>query len=397
MRASTLATLTMLSFGSLLAFTGCDPEDDASHDDGAFVDEDENVSFRCIGVGCVQSPFLGTFDISNLSELVGVAPPSPNNMINVRWTALSKAGVPYAELRVTDLARCETRQSTTAPWVSCVGLVIDLKVHRGLTVTTGAVRIESESVDNTGALAVYKYDVKGNLNPLNNVKSEKFEYPVCPLGDDSARTLVMLPDVQTTYVVTDNDDGLGELTTSTNSRFTLACTGYAMAKGYTRSKVLPVTGGARSYGLSNYNAFTHAMRALYREHGTTNQYMALTEHGTSISIKDLANDPPLFDELTGTPPIIGYGTYLLESVYNASNARQNGRKGATCKRPYEDFPCVSPSGLEFPSGVHRRPEYSPPMTVIEGWSSLPDCDTNDLGDFGTIGVYMWYEGQCDAG
>jgi hypothetical protein len=227
------------------------------------------------------------------------------------------------------------------------------------------------------------------------VPSLKFPYEVCPAGgEDNTRSVVMLPDVQATWVVTSFDDGLAELVASTASKFSLACDGYAEAKGYVRGKVLPNTGGARNYGVANYNGFTHAMRALFRKLGTTDQYDALTEHGTVVRLKDLKNSPPLFNELTQTPPAIGYGHYLLESVYNGDAALQSGRKGATCKKAYVDFPCSGAGETEFPDGIHRRPEFSPPMTDIPGWSELPDCDMVHLNTFGAVGVYEWYQGQC---
>ncbi|PCC68608.1 hypothetical protein SAMN02745121_05282 [Nannocystis exedens] len=386
------STLIILSLGTLFAFTGCDLDDET---DDARLDPDEAVAFRCGGTGCTQSPHVGTFNISNLSEDT-TAVTSPDGTTSVQWTGLTKNGLPYAQLRVTDGARCEVSPTTAAlGWQSCVGTVIDLSIAQGGQVTTAKMEIQDEMIDSSGALPVYKYRIKANLDPLTGQTSPKFQYDICPAGgEDGTRRVVMLPDVQATWVVTNFDDGLAELIPSTSARFTLACDGYAEAKGYTRGKVLPNTGGARNYGVADYNGFTHAMRALFRKQGTTSEYSALTEHGTPVRLKDLKNDPPLFDELDQTPPIIGFGVYLLESVYNGDVAVQSGRKGATCKKPYVDFPCSGNGEIEYPDGVHRRPEYSPPMTVIPGWSDLPDCDTIHLNAFGAVGVYGWYQGQC---
>lgn len=382
----------LLSLAPLFAVAGCDPDADDLTGGSGF-GADDPVSFRCLG-GCFQSPYLGTFDISNLNEVEAADATSPDGQLTVRWTRIVKGGQEYAELRVSDLAKCEIRRHSTSPWEGCEGSIIDLSMVRGSTLTTGKIWIKALGTDSNGPLTVYKYRVKGDLDPITDQVDDKFPFDVCPEGDDDSHLLVMLPDVQTLW--TGGGDGLGELVASTSTRFTLACDGYAQAKGYTRARVLPATGGARNYGVANYNAITHAMRALFRRHGSTDQYDALTEHGTPIAIKDLLHSPPLFDELDNSPPIIGYGEYLLESVYNGLPNLQSGRKGATCKKPYVNFPCDNGGSNQFPYGVHRRPEFSPPILDIPGWSDLPECDTQDLGDFGAVGVYGWYEGTCSV-
>jgi hypothetical protein len=385
MRAS---ILTLVSLGTLLAFTGCDVDTDDALQGG------DDVSFRCLS-GCFQSPHVGLFDISNMNETKNSTATSADGALTVRWTNIVKNNITYLELRVTDLAKCEVRQSNTANWEGCEGAYIDLLITRGSLTTAAKIEVESLATDSSGALNVYKYIVKGNLDPVDGSLETHTIHEVCPEGGDGTRAVVMLPNVQATWADTSAHDGLGELVLSTSNKFSLACDGYAQAKGYTRARVLPATGGARYYGVANYNAITHAMRALFRRPGTTDQYDALTEHGTAIAIKDELNHPPLFDELDQSPPVFGYGEYLLESVYNGQSGVQGGRKGATCNKPYPGVPCGS-GGVEFPDGIHRRPEYSPPMVEISGWDDLPECQLSNLDDFGAVGVYEWYEGPCIA-
>lgn len=382
MRTSTLA---VAPFATLLALVGCDAED-------ASQIADDPVSFRCVGTGCVQSPYLGGFDISNLSELVNVNAASPDGAATVRWVGLKKGSQTYTELRVTDLAECQVRRHT-ADWEPCEGTIIELRITRGSLVKSAAIKIESRETITGGALDVHQYEVLGNLDPLTGVESKTFSFPVCPLDEEGTRRLVMLPDVRTNWTVND-DDGLGELATAGSTSFTLACTGYAEAKGYTRSRVLPATGGARNYGIASYNGYIHAMRALYRNPGTTAEYSALTEHGTAISILDLTHNPPLFNELDQSPPFTGFGVYLLESVYNGDPLLQGGRKGATCKKAYPGYPCSGQGQTDFPGGMHRLLDYRPPLTVVDGWASMPDCDVNDLDASGSVAVYIWTQGQC---
>jgi hypothetical protein len=377
--------LTLASLASLLAFTGCDVDAD-----GAL--EGDDVAFRCLN-GCFQSPHVGLFDISNMNETKNSTATSADNSLTVKWTNIVKNGNTYLELRVTDLAKCEIRLSNTANWEPCEGAYIDLVIQRGSLTSAAKIEIESLSTDSSGPLSVYKYIVKGNLDPVDGSLETHTIHEVCPEGGDGTRAVVMLPNVQAVWADTSVHDGLGELVTSTSNKFSLACDGYAQAKGYTRAKVLPAT-SARNYGVANYNAITHAMRALLRRPNTTDQYDALTEHGTAIAIRDELHSPAWFDEHDQSPPIFGYGAYLLESVYNGQSGVQSGRKGATCKKSYANFPCSGEGELEFPYGIHRRPEFSPPMLEIDGWDDLPECDTNDLDGFGAISVWEWYEGVC---
>jgi hypothetical protein len=277
-----------------------------------------------------------------------------------------------------------------------VSTIIDLKITEGGLVKNAKIEIVDETIDSSGPLTVYKYDIKADLDPLTNAQGKDIEFPICPAGgDDGTRRVVMLPDVLSTWIVTDDDDGFAELVASTSTRFTLACDGYAEAKGYVRGRVLPNTGGARNYGVANYNGFTHAMRALLRKQDSP-RYSSLTQHGTPVTILDLKNNPPLFNELSNSPPAIGYGVYLLESAYNGDPAAQGGRRGATCKMPYANLPCSGANQLAFPNGIHRRPEYSPPISVVAGWSALPECDMDYLDDYGSVGVFKWFQGQCSS-
>lgn len=388
MRAS---ILTFVSLGSLLAFAGCDV------DTGDVLQDGDEVSFRCLN-GCFQSPHVGLFDISNMNETKNATATAADGGLTVKWTNIVKNGNTYIELRVTDLAKCEIRQSTTANWEPCEGAVIDLTITRGSLVKAAKIEVESLTTDNSGALTVYKYLVKGNLDPVDGSLETDTIHEVCPESVDGTRAVVMLPDVQAVWSDTSAHDGLGELVTSTTNKFSLACDGYAMAKGYTRAKVLPAT-SARNYGVANYNAITHAMRALFRRPNTTDQYDALTEHGTAISIRDELHNPAWFDELDQSPPILGYGVYLLESVYNGQPSVQSGRKGATCQKAYPNYPCSGEGEAEYAGGIHRRIEFSPPIDVIDGWADLPECQQSNLGTFGSFGavsVWEWYEGTCSS-
>lgn len=376
--------LTFVSLASLLAFAGCDVDTADVLQDG------DEVAFRCLS-GCFQSPYVGLFDISNMNETKNATATSADNNHTVKWTNIVKNGLTYLELRVTDLAKCEIRQSTTANWEPCEGATIDLQIVRGLSITTAKIEVESLTTDNSGALTVYKYLVKSNRDPVDGSLETDTIHPVCPEGGDGTRAVVMLPNVQAVWTDTSTHDGLGELVASTTNKFSLACDGYAMAKGYARARVLPAT-SSRNYGVANYNAITHAMRALFRRPNTTDQYDALTEHGTWISIRDELHNPAWFDELDQPPPIFGYGVYLLESVYNGQPGVQSGRKGATCQKPYPDYPCSGTGETEYPDGIHRK--FSPPLVEIDGWADLPECQLSNLGTFGAISVWEWYEGIC---
>lgn len=85
------------------------------------------------------------------------------------------------------------------------------------------------------------------------------------------------------------------------------------------------------------------------------------------------HSPRWFDQTTSLPPppLVGYYTYVPESVYHYVS-------GAGCY--YTD--------ANFPEGAHRRPEYDPPGAEIPHWNSLPHCGVeSQWAGFGNVSVH----------
>lgn len=182
-------------------------------------------------------------------------------------------------------------------------------------------------------------------------------YSICPgLDEDDARAQV-LP-----YVALNIDGDAAWLTdayasgpfSDTNpSTWALTCERQAFAKPQEFLAVVPNGPDPRSYGVEGYNALANAYRAFYAG-------APRTAFGTPVAFRDLAHDPPWFDQATSAnlppSPIWGHYEYVLESVYSDLD-------GASCY--YTDS--------RFPSGAHRF--YHPPggHPDLPGWSSMTSC------------------------
>ncbi|WAS95868.1 hypothetical protein [Nannocystis punicea] len=161
-----------------------------------------------------------------------------------------------------------------------------------------------------------------------------------------------------------------------------ACQGHALAKPQEFLAVTPNSyvdanaPGERSYGLAGYDALVHAYRAFYAGEPRTTP-------GTPVNLKDLAHDPPWFDQTASDylppPPTLGSWRFVLESVYKDADALGDPL-GANCY--YTDS--------EFPNGAHRR--FDPPggNPELPGWSTMTSCGgtSSDWAEFGPVGVFV---------
>ncbi|MBZ5709549.1 hypothetical protein [Nannocystis pusilla] len=214
-------------------------------------------------------------------------------------------------------------------------------------------------------------------------------YSICPSSPQETGKALVLQ-----HVVLNSDgpaawleDGVasGSYDLKTPSTSVIACQGHAFSKPQEFLAITPNSDadpgepGERSYGLAGYNAAANAYRAYY-------DGAPRTVLGTPVNFKDLAHDPPWFDQTTSAHlpphpgwPVIGHYEFVLESVYDDVDA--NGDVlGANCY--YTDS--------RAPNGAHRL--YNPPGTNpnLPGWSSMPSCGATESSwqSFGPIGAFV---------
>ncbi len=362
------STHFLLALSSLLiAAPACDVEDDLD-----FIDEDESVGFRC-GSPCLgsNSPYLGTWDITNQFVVPNHDAVSPEGGLSMRWTGV-KGGNAITDIWVDreGAATVVVSGGATAP---ITGARFNVTVNDGATTEIGKIWFSSATATpgvEDPSFTVTRYDIRTNINPgPDHVSFGEYEgddwWSVCPITLSGNNTAVLLSH---THADQSGDWGAVRLK---EDEFAIACDGHALAKGVTNLNVIPRNGSTRSYGYARYSALMHGWQALF--HGVSR-----TQLGTEVALVDTANTPPLFDTrgLITLPPTQGIAyQWMLESVYKPAVDKINS--GAQCK--FTSHP-------QRPRGEHRNSLYDPPVTTISGWKYLPEC-TGALSQYGDVAVY----------
>lgn len=327
-----------------------------------------------------NSPWVGSWSFSNVPHHDSEPALDPYGLVTFELDDATKVineQQQDVELVVSDLGQMRARYSNTEYDIAGTTLTFTVDPVGAGATTTVSLMVKSETIPATGTyLRMPRYEVLTDVAPIDTdifPEDTEFEgwYPVCPQAEGTNRAIV-LPKVSLAYD--------GELAALANQDATvvLACERQALAKGATKLEVLPNTGHTiihangtvnRQFGTLNYNALVNAYRAFFDGE-------ARTTEGTTIYLKDLAHDPPMFDQAVSAnlppPPIMGYEAFFLESVYDGA--------GAHC-RSYT---------AQFPYGVHRNASYSPPGLMLSGWDDLGNCVDagHTLTDYGSVAVYQ---------
>ena len=362
------STHFLLALTSLLvAAPACDVEDDLE-----FIDEDEPTAFRC-GSPCLSgnSPYLGTWDITNQFFSPNHDSKSPDGDLSMRWTGI-KGGNAITGVEV-DREGAATVAFSSGPAEPIAGARFNVTVNDGGTIEYGKIWFRSATAT-AGVLdpnfTVTRYDIRTNINPgPDHVSFGEYEgddwWSVCPVNLYGTNTAVLLSEA---HADQSGDWGAVRLK---EDEFVIACDGHSLAKGVTNLNVIPRSGATRSYGYDRYSSLMHGWQALF--HGVSR-----TQLGTQVAVVDTANTPPLFDTripiLLTPPKYFGY-QWMLESVYGQAVDKIDS--GAQCK--FTSHP-------QRPHGEHRNSHYDPPVTLLSGWSALPEC-TGALSQYGDVAFY----------
>ncbi|WAS95865.1 hypothetical protein [Nannocystis punicea] len=342
----------------------------ACDDDLELVDADEPVAFRC-GIPCVNSPYLGSYDITNLTYRHGFESVSPDGEHSMSWTG-TKSGATISAINVT-VDGTATVSLSTGSTVPIVGSRLDLVVNYGGTTTNGKVwfaGVTTEPGDEDDSFTVTRYDIRTNVYPgpaHEFVGTEKDPWwTVCPANVHGSNMAVLLSDTHADSIA---DGSIGWVNYD-YTEFAIACDGHSLAKGVTELNVVPRSGHARSYGYDHYSSLMQGWQAVF-------QGQSRTFLGAPVGVVDTAHSPPLFHTLGPIPlppPIIGQYQWVLESVYKDTGT---ATRGARCKFTGNAYRL---------QGEHRNSAYDPPVAQIAGWSSLPECSGN-LSQYGDVAFY----------
>jgi hypothetical protein len=339
---------------------------------------------RCLG----NSPWVGDYAFSNFPRVPDVPKPDPFGKATFTMTHAKKV-IDEVERDVTlvvgDEGTLTAKRTDNQQEVSIAGTTFTfiLDPVDGDPIYNVEIVIKSETTPNSGSyFDMPRYEIFTDLVPddIDTFPEDPARpglYHVCPQAAGANKAIVLK------NVRLKHSKQLAELT-SDDQTVVLACERQALAKGATNLEVLPNSGWNiphnggvvdRHYGITQYNALINAYRAFYSGD-------ARTLEGTQVFFRDLANTPPMFDQLDPSylppAPILGSYNFLLESVYDDAS-------GAAC-RAYT---------AEFPRGVHRNLAYSPPglafaAPAYEEWDDMDNCDdsTYDLADHGFVAAYV---------
>ncbi|MDC0721082.1 hypothetical protein [Nannocystis bainbridge] len=367
--------LSSLVLTTLIA-AACDEEPGLSE-----LEADEPVAFRC-GTPCLNSPYLGVYDITNQSYRHDVEADSPDGAYSMQWHTGTIGGATISSINVS-VDGVATVATSTGATVPIVGARFDLEINDGAATTNGKIWFatgSSSAGDEAPSFNVTRYDIRTNIDPgpghPAHVAHGETWYSVCPITPGGINNAVLLSHTHA------NANGSIGSVVSDSTEFVIACDGHALAKGVTELNVVPRSGHARSYGHARYSSLVQGWQAIFA--GATRTYL-----GAKVGVVDTANSPPLFDTVGPIPlppPVLGQYEWILESVYKDTG---NVSRGARCK--FTSHPLR-------PGGEHRNAVYDPPVANLAGWSSLPECSGN-LSQFGDAAFYtishMIYNGSGD--
>ncbi len=367
MRTSTQFLLALTSV--LLAAPACDVEEDLDIDD-----QDEPTAFRC-GTPCLNSPYLGAWDITNQSIGANTPVTSPDGTLTTQWGNGLRDGWPISgsiTLNAQGAATVEISPSNAVVPITnskfYLGITEGGVQHVGRIWFAGATTTQG---DEDPTFTITRYDIRTDVNPgpdHTNFGKHNNEgpdwYSVCPITQGGTNKAVLLAMTHADQV---GDSGSVREHTR---EFAIACDGHAMSKGVTQLNVIPRPGTARSYGYGPYSSLIQGWQAIF--HGDSHTYL-----GAAVGVVDTANNPPLFntlDPITLPTPIVGQYEWILESVYKDTGA---GNRGAQCK--FTSHPLRS-------DGDHRNSWYDWPVATVNGWASLPEC-AGALNQYGHVAFY----------
>ncbi|WAS90588.1 hypothetical protein [Nannocystis punicea] len=413
-----IKVLVALNFSLAAASAGCD---ELAADDLAG-QPDEPVSLRCEDPpNCwgTNSPYVGNYQFSNVRTREGVEAPTPsvNSDDDAKWETgklqlADSSWVSFDFLAPTaegQLIAHIPSTNTYEPLDQALQAFFVLRIHRpAASPPTQLVPIWLRHHDvspspATPTFRVWTYTIAAMATPPSgSYPSEGVPpslppgtpfgpnpwdgtyYSICPASlHETGKALALQHvalnfDGQAAWLEGARQGGSYDLKQPSTS--VLACQGHAFAKPQEFLAISPNSyhnandPGERSYGISGYNAAANAYRAYF-------DGAPRTVLGTPINFKDLAHNPPWFDQTTPaflpTPPIIGDWEFVLESVYKDVDA--NGDVlGANCY--YTES--------RFLAGVHRL--FSPPGTSLPGWSNMASCGAtqSSWSTYGPIGAFV---------
>lgn len=343
----------------------------ACDDDLELVDADEPVAFRC-GTPCVNSPYLGSYDITNLTYRNGFESVSPDGQHSMSWTG-TRAGQPISAINVLADGTATVTLTTGGIPPSIVGSRLDVVVTDGNTTTNGKIwfaGMTTEAGDEDPSFTVTRYDIRTNVDPGPGhpfIGTDKDPWwAVCPANVFGSNMAVLLSDTHAESIA---NGSIGWVEYD-YTEFAIACDGHSLAKGVTELNVVPRSGHPRSYGHARYSSLMQGWQAVF-------QGQSRTFLGAPIGVVDTANNPPMFDTLGPIPlppPVLGEYQWVLESVYKDTGT---AARGARCKFTGNAY---------RPQGEHRNSAYDPPVTQLSGWSSLPEC-SGSLSLYGDAAFY----------
>ena len=367
MRTSTQFLLALTSM--LVAAPACDVEEDLDS-----VDQDEPTAFRC-GTPCLNSPYLGAWDITNQSIRANTSATSPDGTLTTQWANGLREGWAISGGITLNAQGAATVQISPS---NAVVPITGTKFYLGITEPGGThvgriwfAGATSTQGDEDPSFTITRYDIRTDVNPgpdHTNFGKHNNEgpdwYSVCPVTQGGTNKAVLLAK---THADQDGDSGsVREHATE----FVIACDGHAMSKGVTQLNVIPSPGITRSYGYDHYSSLIQGWQAFF--HGDTWTYL-----GATVGVVDTLHNPPLFDTrevISLPPPILGQYQWILESVYKDTGL---ANRGAQCKFT---------GHVLRPGGDHRNSAYDAPVTKINGWSNLPEC-TGALNQYGDVAFY----------
>lgn len=364
-----MRTPTLFLLASTFSLAACDAGEVTG-----LVDADDAVAFRC-GTPCVNSPYLGVYDITNQATRPDVDATSPDGQYTMRWTSghVHPMGASVTSMSVSAQGVATVDLANGAMNVPITGKEFNLEIFDGVNTETGKIWFAgatTEPGDEDPSFTITRYDIRTNVDPGPGGHVHFYDengvswWSVCPAVDGS-HTAVLLDQ---THAHTSGSVGWVDYATT---GYAIACDGHALSKGVTELNVVPEPGSSRGYGYDHYSSLIQGWQAVFQDSSWT--YL-----GAQVGVVDLVNDPPLFDTLGPIPlpsPIVGQYEWILESVYEDTGHAHT--RGAQCK--YTGHPLR-------PKGEHRNANYDPPVDEIPGWSSLPQC-SGDLSQYGDVAFY----------
>lgn len=375
MNSTALASLALFSLTVMVG--ACDAPSAATQ---AAIEE---VEFRTCTPPCLNSPFHGIYQWTNLFHGGSVVPvigqkiPTPDGSgTRIAILSMTKAGFNATYSRVTDTGRWQIGPGDGV-WVSPLGYTLTIGVYdasNNLIDDTHSILVEGELGSPGTYFAHYAYDLTTNWNPGPGFdqSTKTGRWHICPQNPEGDYRGNWQPAVST-YLgnAPVSQPTAGMVTFHSNASVSSFHCNESGPGKLSRHLEVFANGGAsvgRFMGINAAEAAVNAIRAVASD--AAGDSVSTTDFGVEYFPVHL-NSSPLFDKRD--PMLLGPGEqYVLEAVYNDT-------VGWNCKF----------SNIFHPNGVHRNADYDAPGEPghIHNWGGKSPCGSN-LVAHGNVAVYV---------